>query len=120
MIVQGTLSTYTIRLRSVQNDPPEPLIFCYSADKKLQLWIIFQGESEEAGTARIDTFPAIPGLVRVLVFFPLSMFGNIHHLLQTEKPITLNANNNNDFTQVSFGTASDQLEPIGEEEFRGI
>jgi hypothetical protein len=121
MIIDTTLASYSIRLRCVQNySADKAMILCYSPDKKTELRIIFQGESEEVGTARIDTFPALPGRARVVVFFPLSMLRTIHHVLQTEKPIRLYANNNNDYTQVSFGTGTEEPEPVGEEERGGI
>jgi tRNA A37 methylthiotransferase MiaB len=112
MIIQTTIASYDVNLRCVQNySTDKASISCYSPNKRTELLIIFQSESEEVGTARIDELPS--GNVRIVVYFPMSMFGSIHHVLQTEKPIQLYANNSNNYTQVNFGTGT---EPVGEEE----
>ena len=119
MIVETTIASYAVRLRSVQNySHGKAYIYGYSPDKKTQLLIAFQGDSEEVGSSRIDSLPS--GRVRVVVYFPLSMLETIHHVLQTEKPIELYANNNNNYTQVVFGTGTEKLEPVGEEEDGGF
>lgn len=115
MIIDTTLSSYAVRLRCVQNYTGDRAqIYAYSPNKDVELLIAFQREGEQVGTARIDT---LPGVYRVITFFPLDMLASIHHLFQTEKPITLYANNNNNYTQVVLGTGT---EPIGEEERRGV
>ena len=72
------------------------------------------------GKARIDTLNTPTVKTRVVTFFPISMFYSVYRVLQTEKPITLYANDSNDYTQVVFGTRTDALEPIGEEEHRRL
>ena len=115
MIVAATISTYEVRFRQVESYTSDrAAIYCHSADERTQLLIAFYGEAETISKARIDNLPT--GINRVVVFFPLSMFASIHHILQTEKPITLYANNNNNYTQVSFGSGQ---ESVGEEEDGG-
>jgi hypothetical protein len=115
MIVTATISEYSVRFRQVESYTSDRvIIYCRSADERTEILILFRGEGETIGEARIDNLPV--GIDRVIVYFPLSMFANIHHILQTEKPITLYANNNNDYTQVSFGTGQ---EAVGEEEDGG-
>jgi hypothetical protein len=112
MIVQTTITSYTVTLTCIQNySTGKAYIDAYSANGDTELLIAFQIESEEVGDARIDTLS--DGRVRVVAWFPMSMFRNIHHVLQTEKPIRLYANNNNNYTQIYFGTGA---EPVGEEE----
>jgi hypothetical protein len=112
MIVTADISEYQVRFRAVEAYTSDrAVIYGRSADKKTELLIAFRGEGEAMGEARIDTLPS--GINRVITYFPLNMFANLHHILQTEKPITLYANNNNDYTQVTFGTGQ---EPVGEEE----
>lgn len=113
MIVSGKLSTYKVRFSQNQNyRTGRAYIDCYTNDKKIQLLIAFyQPEHESINSARIDNLPS--SRIRIVVFFPMHMFKNIHYILQTEKPINVYANNNNDYTQVRFGS-EDEL--IGEEE----
>ena len=113
MIVNTEISKYTIAFRCVQAYATDKAqIYCYSPNGRTELLIIFQIETEEIGKARIDSLPI--GMTRVVTYFPMSMFENIYHVLQTEKPIRLYANNNNNYTQVLFGT--EIREPVGEEE----
>ena len=114
MIVTATMSSYEVRFRHVESYAASAVIYCRSADERTQLLIAFYGEDESIGNARIDNLPS--GINRVVVYFPLSMFASLHHIFQTEKPITLYANNNNNYTQVSFGTGQ---EAVGEEEDGG-
>ena len=109
MIISKTISTYQVRFRQSQNYATDRAsISCHSADQNTQLLIVFIGDDEEVGMARIDNLPL--GRNRIVVYFPMSMFSMIHHVLQSEKPITVYANNNNDYTRVVFGSGD---EPIG-------
>ncbi|HJR88083.1 MAG TPA: hypothetical protein VJ930_10555 [Acidimicrobiia bacterium] len=115
MILSATISTYQVRFRHVESYTSDrAAIYCRSDDERTQLLIVFYGEGEAIREARVDNLPS--GINRVVVSFPLSMLRDIHHILQTEKPITLYANNNNDYTQVTFGTGD---ESVGEEEDGG-
>ena len=115
MILETTLTSYSITYRCVQNYRSNYVtITCKSENERISLLIVFIEESKEDDPppyARIDSLPR--GSSRVVVYYPLSMLQSIHHTLQTEKPIRLYANNNNDYTQVVFGTSQ---EPSGEEE----
>jgi hypothetical protein len=115
MIVSGTISDYQVAFHQVESHTSDrAVIYGRSADGGTQLLVAFRGEGETIDKARIDNLPS--GVNRIVVYFPLSMFANIHHILQTEKPIVLYANNGNDYTRVSFGTAQ---ETVGEEEGGG-
>ena len=121
MIVDTELTSYSVRFRCVQSYTTDRAqIYCYSANRDTQLLIAFQSEGETVGKARIDTLNTPTVKTRVVTFFPIIMFYSVYRVLQTEKPITLYANDSNDYTQVVFGTRTDALEPIGEEEHRRL
>ncbi len=121
MIVDTTLTNYTVGFRCVQSyTSGRAHIYCYSANRDTQLLIAFQSEGETVGKARIDSLNTPTVKTRVVVYFPINLFDNVYRVLQTEKPIRLYANNSNDYTQVKFGTRTDILEPIGEEEHRRL
>lgn len=117
MIVTAVLSSYRVRFRHVQSyETDRAAIYCRSEDDRTQLLMAFyrKSDGEAIRKARIDVLPG--GTRRVVVFFPMDMFRAIHHTLQTEGPITLYANDSNDYTQVTFGTGE---ESVGEEEDAG-
>lgn len=117
MIIDTTLTSYVVRFRCVRNQSSDRAqIYCYSPNMDTELVIAFQSEGEQAGNAKIDTLAN--GRRRVTTYFPLHMFAPIHHVLQTEEPITLYATDSNNYTQVSLGTATGAPEPIGEGEGR--
>ena len=121
MIVDTQLTSYTVRFRCIQTvTTGRAQIYCYSANRDTELIIAFQSEGEAVGKARIDALNTPTVKTRVVVYFPISMFDSIYRVLQTEKPIALYANDSNDYTQVGFGTRTDTLEPVGEEERRGL
>ncbi len=116
MIVSGIISTYKIRFSQTQNyTHNRSSIYCFSQDRKIQILIVFYLEHESISIARIDELGSLGK--RIVVYFPMSMFDSIHKTLQTEKPFSVYANNNNDYTQVVFGTKDEQ---VGEEEDEGV
>lgn len=111
MIIQKTLTSYKVRFSQHPNITVRATIYCYSADKKTELLISFDDREVEA-MPRIDNLPE--GNVRIVVQYPTNMLQFVQHILQTERPINVYASNNNNYTQVHFGTSD--VEPIGEEE----